>query len=523
MAQLMAHLQREGDDVLAWLARATPAGVKCMGSVNPGWVRDRVLPLYASVGLERPLVWWRPWWDDTRDEWIGRGSAGVRPFVERFAGDFARWRDVAGVDLFELENEYVDWGPAQARAENVWLVEAVRQMANRGYRCVGGNHPTGWPQQAHLPLYREALRVLGEHGGYWGLHEYGWPGRTADGEDGLRDRTYVMRHHDLMTWAVAHDLTVPPVLITEFGWDEHLLTGGEHRGFRAAPNPAAVLGWMAWYLTYAHPRVQGCAWFQTGAQGDWREFDLVGSYVEADAALLGSGRDRQTVAVLRTETVHVEKMELESYLQGVVPAEMPADWPSEALKAQAVWARSYARYMVANTPEVYASHGADLEDTARCQAYRESRYAATDEAVVSTWGRSLVDAERRMYQYVARCGRQDCPYCQGRPGSLERVWPRRACQQGARLMAAGGASWKEICAHYYGDGCVEWLPPQPVVVWPEDEPATAGHAVRDKVRWWIEEAKRAHERGEQERVGRILAGLVTETDALMYRDSYLRG
>ena len=38
----------------------------------------------------------------------------------------------------------------------------------------------------------------------------------------------------------------------------------------------------------------------------------------------------------------VNSVGLEQYLYGVVPAEMPASWPAEALKAQAVVARSYA-------------------------------------------------------------------------------------------------------------------------------------------------------------------------------------
>ena len=33
---------------------------------------------------------------------------------------------------------------------------------------------------------------------------------------------------------------------------------------------------------------------------------------------------------------------LDDYLQGVVPAESPASWPAEALKAQAIAARTYA-------------------------------------------------------------------------------------------------------------------------------------------------------------------------------------
>jgi stage II sporulation protein D len=40
----------------------------------------------------------------------------------------------------------------------------------------------------------------------------------------------------------------------------------------------------------------------------------------------------------------VVKLDLEDYLRGVLQAEMPATWPIEALKAQAVAARSYAIY-----------------------------------------------------------------------------------------------------------------------------------------------------------------------------------
>src|SRR4030095_4945119 len=46
---------------------------------------------------------------------------------------------------------------------------------------------------------------------------------------------------------------------------------------------------------------------------------------------------RDARALLAVNTVG-----LEQYLYGVVPAEMPASWPGEALKAQAVVARSYA-------------------------------------------------------------------------------------------------------------------------------------------------------------------------------------
>jgi stage II sporulation protein D len=61
----------------------------------------------------------------------------------------------------------------------------------------------------------------------------------------------------------------------------------------------------------------------------------------------------------------VNELDLESYLYGVVPREMPAAWPAEALKAQAVAARTYAR---AN-PGRRESDGCDLYDTTADQVY----------------------------------------------------------------------------------------------------------------------------------------------------------
>lgn len=59
----------------------------------------------------------------------------------------------------------------------------------------------------------------------------------------------------------------------------------------------------------------------------------------------------------------VNVVSLEAYLQGVVPGEMPASWPAEALEAQAVAARSYA---LANLLE---GKPFDLYADVRSQAY----------------------------------------------------------------------------------------------------------------------------------------------------------
>lgn len=75
---------------------------------------------------------------------------------------------------------------------------------------------------------------------------------------------------------------------------------------------------------------------------------------------------------------------LEDYVKGVVPHEMSASWPLEALKAQAVCARTYS---VLNL-EKHGSDGFDLCATTDCQMYlgRNSANQHSDQAVEETTG-----------------------------------------------------------------------------------------------------------------------------------------
>ena len=76
---------------------------------------------------------------------------------------------------------------------------------------------------------------------------------------------------------------------------------------------------------------------------------------------------------------------LEDYVMGVVPYEMSSSWPLEALKAQAICARTY---VLANLNKYNSSQGFDVCTTANCQVYRglNSATATTDSAVTSTAG-----------------------------------------------------------------------------------------------------------------------------------------
>ena len=84
----------------------------------------------------------------------------------------------------------------------------------------------------------------------------------------------------------------------------------------------------------------------------------------------------QTVKLLHTKDNSIEEMKMDEYLYGVVSAEMPASFNEEALKAQAVVARTYTIYKIKNNTN---KHGEAqiCDDSACCQAWisKEDRMA----------------------------------------------------------------------------------------------------------------------------------------------------
>ena len=90
------------------------------------------------------------------------------------------------------------------------------------------------------------------------------------------------------------------------------------------------------------------------------------------------GNMRLTGSTDGLQTVNI--LPIESYLRGVVPAEMPSVWPPEALKAQAVAARTYA------WSRLKTNRDYDVVPTAANQVYGGYRHeeASTDLAVSST-------------------------------------------------------------------------------------------------------------------------------------------
>ncbi len=122
----------------------------------------------------------------------------------------------------------------------------------------------------------------------------------------------------------------------------------------------------------------------------------------------GMPKYRGTIELLRTEEglVVINEVLLEEYLYCVVPSEMPASYPQEALKAQAVCARTYAYGRMCRAG--YPQYGAHVDDSTSYQVYNnilEQESATT--AVKETYGQLLFTSEgncAETFYYSTSCG-----------------------------------------------------------------------------------------------------------------------
>lgn len=158
----------------------------------------------------------------------------------------------------------------------------------------------------------------------------------------------------------------------------------------------------------------------------------------------------------------INDVDLESYLKGVIPSEMPTSWDVEAHKAQAIAARSYA---LANLGK-RAAKGYDLEDTPRDQAYggASAENRGTTKAVNDTRGIVLTHNQRIISAfYTASAGGKtktaswggNVPYLRSVPSYDASVGKKGhgvgMSQHGANHLAKQGYNAYQILKYFYKD------------------------------------------------------------------------
>ena len=112
----------------------------------------------------------------------------------------------------------------------------------------------------------------------------------------------------------------------------------------------------------------------------------VNSLVRAQGTPSYGGR----LEILDTENglVLVNEIDMEEYLKKVIPSEMPSSYEKEALKAQAVCARTYA--FVQSRSNSYSEYGAQIDDSTQFQVYNNvDPDEKTAQAVQETYGKML--------------------------------------------------------------------------------------------------------------------------------------
>ena len=158
----------------------------------------------------------------------------------------------------------------------------------------------------------------------------------------------------------------------------------------------------------------------------------------------------------------INNVNIEDYIKGVVPSEMPSGWETEALKAQAIAARSFA---LANLGK-RAQFGYDLNDTtedqvyggAAVETYKTNQIVEDTKGLVLTYDLKIIPA-----YYSASAGGQtinssdvwgsDLPFIRSVPSYDNNVKKNGhgvgMSQHGANNLAKQGYNAYQILQYFY--------------------------------------------------------------------------
>ncbi len=213
-----------------------------------------------------------------------------------------------------------------------------------------------------------------------------------------------------------------------------------HKGVSAVELRGVSLnlaGEEAHWGTYGHSRLQ-VRWvnghFKIKDRSSALTAKLAGTTLSIRGAFLQLAGKRVTdeVRIFRRSSGLLDvivMMPVEDYLAGVIPAEMPLNWPSEALKAQAVAARSFALKVASQR----RNRSFDLDTSVYDQVHRfEEDLALHPEKktklkniIESTSGEVLLDEGDKILKafYSADCGcsSEDPKYVWGEVSSFSSV------------------------------------------------------------------------------------------------------
>lgn len=131
--------------------------------------------------------------------------------------------------------------------------------------------------------------------------------------------------------------------------------------------PFIVLGAILFAITLLIPSILVLPFMEEKVSGK------LGENVQQEADKpKNSSEPAVEVTVYREAKKEVVKLDLDEYVMGVVASEMPADFEMEALKAQALTARTYIVKKLTSNDSVDLPQGAVVGDSVNYQVYKSS-------------------------------------------------------------------------------------------------------------------------------------------------------
>ena len=141
-----------------------------------------------------------------------------------------------------------------------------------------------------------------------------------------------------------------------------------------------------WGLSYIIPYLA-----LNNVKGDIPQLPIPTAAPEKEAENLSD----KAVGVTLNNNGKIEEIPLDEYLCGVVAAEMPALFPDEALKAQAVAARTYTMKRIAAAPAAEHGGAAVCSNPSHCKAYKPlASFAASWDTSAEEYSSKIMRAVR---------------------------------------------------------------------------------------------------------------------------------
>lgn len=155
--------------------------------------------------------------------------------------------------------------------------------------------------------------------------------------------------------------------------------------------PLLVLAAIIFAITLIVPAIMVAPFMEGKANGKLGEELNRNKEKKAVVPSLDSAAE---VAVYRTAQKKIETLPLDQYLEGVVAAEMPADFEIEALKAQALTARTYIVKQMLSKDSLGLPKGAQVTDTEIHQVYK------SDDELKRAWGMDYSWKKKKVHEAV---------------------------------------------------------------------------------------------------------------------------